>query len=80
MCRYGFNRMRLHMITLWVVAENEIARHVRNETGRDAGRIPAERTAEYLRRRRAHAPCASAEIHMDAREWKCLGQQPFRRV
>lgn len=33
MCRYGFNSMRLHMITLWVVAENEIARHVYRKVG-----------------------------------------------
>jgi RimJ/RimL family protein N-acetyltransferase len=33
MCRYGFDRMRLHMITLWVVAENERARHVYRKVG-----------------------------------------------
>ncbi|MCR6487098.1 GNAT family N-acetyltransferase [Amycolatopsis sp. OK19-0408] len=33
MCRYGFNSMRLHMITLWVVAENERARHVYRKVG-----------------------------------------------
>jgi RimJ/RimL family protein N-acetyltransferase len=33
MCRYGFNAMRLHMITLWVVAENERARHVYRKVG-----------------------------------------------
>ncbi len=33
MCRYGFNHMRLHMITLWVVAENERARHVYRKVG-----------------------------------------------
>ncbi|GHG23506.1 MULTISPECIES: GNAT family N-acetyltransferase [Amycolatopsis] len=33
MCRYGFNAMRLHQITLWVVAENEAARHVYRKIG-----------------------------------------------
>lgn len=33
MCRYGFNAMRLHMITLWVVAGNERARHVYRKVG-----------------------------------------------
>ncbi|WP_410666983.1 GNAT family N-acetyltransferase [Amycolatopsis sp. cmx-4-68] len=33
MCRYGFNNMRLHQITLWVVAENEVARHVYRKIG-----------------------------------------------
>lgn len=33
MCRYGFDSMRLHMITLWVVAENERARHVYRKVG-----------------------------------------------
>lgn len=33
MCRYGFNNMRLHQITLWVVAENELARHVYRKVG-----------------------------------------------
>jgi RimJ/RimL family protein N-acetyltransferase len=33
MCRYGFDAMRLHMITLWVVAENERARHVYRKVG-----------------------------------------------
>ncbi|MBE8519939.1 GNAT family N-acetyltransferase [Amycolatopsis sp. H6(2020)] len=33
MCRYGFEFMRLHMITLWVVAENERARHVYRKVG-----------------------------------------------
>ena len=33
MCRYGFNNMRLHQITLWVVAENEVARHVYRKVG-----------------------------------------------
>jgi len=33
MCNYGFNSMRLHMITLWVVAENERARHVYRKVG-----------------------------------------------
>jgi RimJ/RimL family protein N-acetyltransferase len=33
MCRYGFNAMRLHQITLWVVAENERARHVYRKVG-----------------------------------------------
>ncbi|MEU5258390.1 GNAT family protein [Amycolatopsis sp. NPDC021455] len=33
MCRYGFDFMRLHMITLWVVAENERARHVYRKVG-----------------------------------------------
>ncbi|HET6711269.1 GNAT family protein [Amycolatopsis sp.] len=33
MCRYGFDTMRLHMITLWVVAENERARHVYRKVG-----------------------------------------------
>ncbi|RSM45534.1 N-acetyltransferase [Amycolatopsis balhimycina DSM 5908] len=33
MCRYGFDLMRLHMITLWVVAENERARHVYRKVG-----------------------------------------------
>ncbi|MFJ7211265.1 GNAT family N-acetyltransferase [Amycolatopsis sp. NPDC098790] len=33
MCRYGFNSMRLHMITLWVVAENDRARHVYRKVG-----------------------------------------------
>lgn len=33
MCRYGFNSMRLHQITLWVVAENEVARHVYRKVG-----------------------------------------------
>lgn len=33
MCRYGFEFMRLHMIKLWVVAENEAARHVYRKVG-----------------------------------------------
>lgn len=33
MCRYGFTSMRLHQITLWVVAENEVARHVYRKVG-----------------------------------------------
>lgn len=33
MCRYGFDTMRLHQITLWVVAENEVARHVYRKIG-----------------------------------------------
>ncbi|MEV6895937.1 GNAT family protein [Amycolatopsis sp. NPDC051372] len=33
MCRYGFNVMRLHLIALWVVAENERARHVYRKAG-----------------------------------------------
>ncbi|WP_037354341.1 GNAT family N-acetyltransferase [Amycolatopsis orientalis] len=33
MCRYGFNVMRLHLIALWVVAENERARHVYRKVG-----------------------------------------------
>ena len=33
MCRYGFDNMRLHQITLWVVAENEVARHVYRKIG-----------------------------------------------
>jgi RimJ/RimL family protein N-acetyltransferase len=33
MCRYGFDHMRLHQITLWVVAENERARHVYRKVG-----------------------------------------------
>ncbi|KDN17933.1 GNAT family N-acetyltransferase [Amycolatopsis rifamycinica] len=33
MCRYGFDAMRLHMITLWVVAGNERARHVYRKVG-----------------------------------------------
>ncbi len=33
MCRYGFDHMRLHQITLWVVAENEVARHVYRKAG-----------------------------------------------
>jgi RimJ/RimL family protein N-acetyltransferase len=33
MCRYGFNVMRLHQITLWVVADNERARHVYRKVG-----------------------------------------------
>ncbi|WP_033289967.1 GNAT family N-acetyltransferase [Amycolatopsis jejuensis] len=33
LCRYGFNVMRLHLIALWVVAENERARHVYRKAG-----------------------------------------------
>ncbi|MDT8910582.1 GNAT family N-acetyltransferase [Amycolatopsis sp. PS_44_ISF1] len=33
MCRYGFTVMRLHLIALWVVAENEAARHVYRKLG-----------------------------------------------
>ncbi|MEW2501812.1 MULTISPECIES: GNAT family N-acetyltransferase [unclassified Amycolatopsis] len=33
MCRYGFNVMRLHLIALWVVADNERARHVYRKVG-----------------------------------------------
>ena len=33
MCRYGFDNMRLHQITLWVGAENEGARHVYRKVG-----------------------------------------------
>lgn len=32
-CRYGFDMMRLHMIALWVVAENESALHVYKKIG-----------------------------------------------
>ncbi|GAA4538277.1 GNAT family N-acetyltransferase [Amycolatopsis samaneae] len=33
MCAYGFNVMRLHLIALWVVAENESARRVYRKVG-----------------------------------------------
>ncbi|MFE0020098.1 GNAT family N-acetyltransferase [Amycolatopsis sp. NPDC059021] len=33
MCAYGFNSMRLHLISLRVVAENEAARHVYRKVG-----------------------------------------------
>ena len=33
MCNYGFTMMRLHLIALWVVAENERARHVYRKLG-----------------------------------------------
>lgn len=33
MCHYGFTMMRLHLIALWVVAENERARHVYRKLG-----------------------------------------------
>ena len=32
-CRYGFDQMRLHGISLWVVPENEAARHVYRKLG-----------------------------------------------
>ena len=32
-CRYGFDQMRLHGITLWVVAEHVVARHVSGKVG-----------------------------------------------
>jgi RimJ/RimL family protein N-acetyltransferase len=32
-CRYGFDQMRLHGISLWVVPENEAARHVYKKLG-----------------------------------------------
>jgi RimJ/RimL family protein N-acetyltransferase len=32
-CRYGFDQMRLHGISLWVVPENESARHVYKKLG-----------------------------------------------
>lgn len=33
MCRYGFEEMRLHRITLWVVADNTAARRVYEKVG-----------------------------------------------
>ncbi|MFI9385817.1 GNAT family N-acetyltransferase [Kutzneria sp. NPDC052558] len=33
LCRYGFDQMRLHGICLWVVPENEAARHVYKKLG-----------------------------------------------
>ena len=33
MCRYGFARMRLHSIVLWVVTENHAARRVYDKVG-----------------------------------------------
>ncbi|MEV0582020.1 GNAT family protein [Nonomuraea sp. NPDC050310] len=33
MCRYGFDELRLHRITLWVVAENVAARRVYEKVG-----------------------------------------------
>ncbi len=39
-CRYGFDKMRLHKITLTVVTENEAARHVYRKVGFvDEGRL-----------------------------------------
>jgi RimJ/RimL family protein N-acetyltransferase len=32
-CRYGFDEMRLHGISLWVVADNAAARHVYQKVG-----------------------------------------------
>ena len=32
-CRYGFEMMRLHGISLWVVPENTAARHVYEKVG-----------------------------------------------
>lgn len=32
-CRYGFDEMRLHGISLWVVADNAAARHVYRKVG-----------------------------------------------
>lgn len=33
LCRYGFDEMRLHGISLWVIADNEAARHVYRKLG-----------------------------------------------
>ncbi len=33
LCRYGFDVMRLHLIALWVVAENEAALHIYKKIG-----------------------------------------------
>ncbi len=39
-CRYGFERMRLHRITLTVVAENLAAQHIYRKIGFvDEGRL-----------------------------------------
>lgn len=32
-CRYGFDKMRLHLVALWVVAENVAARRVYEKVG-----------------------------------------------
>lgn len=40
LCRYGFDQMRLHGITLWVVPENTAAHHVYRKLGFvDEGRV-----------------------------------------
>lgn len=40
MCRYGFDKMRLHRITLTVVTENQAAHHIYKKVGFvDEGRL-----------------------------------------